>query len=93
MKNFSVWSRSRLFCLEPEPTQVGRSRSRLRDLSNQEPEPPKKVAAPQHCFLEKWNLQKKLWLKAFFIIGAGAGAGEKMLGAGPGPTDHWQIVT
>ena len=37
------------FCLEPEPTQVGRSRSRLRDLGHQEPEPPKKVAAPQHC--------------------------------------------
>ena len=32
------------FCLEPEPelTQVGRSRSRLRDLGHQEPEPPKK---------------------------------------------------
>ena len=38
------------FCLEPEPTQVGRSRSWLRDLGYQEPEPPKKVAAPQHCF-------------------------------------------
>ena len=41
------------FCLEPEPTQVGqsRSRSRLRDLGDlePEPEPPKKVAAPQHC--------------------------------------------
>ena len=38
------------FCLEPEPTQVGRSRSRLRDLGDLEPElePPKKVAAPQH---------------------------------------------
>ena len=34
------------FCLEP--TQVGRSRSRLRDLGDLEPEPPKKVAAPQH---------------------------------------------
>ena len=41
------------FCLEPEPTQVGRSRSRLRDLGHLEPElePPKKVAAPQHRFL------------------------------------------
>ena len=45
------------FCLEPEPepTQVGRSwsRSRLRDLGDlePEPEPPKKVAALQHCFL------------------------------------------
>ena len=37
------------FCLEPEPTQVGRSRSRLRDLGHLEPEPPKKVVAPQHC--------------------------------------------
>ena len=40
------------FSLEPEPTQEGRSRSRLRDLGHQEPElepePPKKVAAPQH---------------------------------------------
>ena len=35
------------FCLEP--TQFGRSRSRLRDLGL--PEPPKKVAAPQHCLL------------------------------------------
>ena len=39
------------FCLELEPTQVGRSRSRLRDLGHLEPEPPKKVAAPQHCFV------------------------------------------
>ena len=40
-------SRSRLdplFCLEPEPTQFGRSRSRLRDIRL--PEPPKKVPAP-----------------------------------------------
>ena len=36
------------FCQEPEPTQFGRSRSRLRDLGLPEPEPPKKVAAPQH---------------------------------------------
>ena len=48
------------FCLEPEPepTQVGRSRSwsRLRDLGDlelePEQEPPKKVAAPQHCSIE-----------------------------------------
>ena len=39
------------FCLEPELTQVGRSQSRLQDLGHQEPEPPKKVVAPQHCFL------------------------------------------
>ena len=38
------------FCLEPEPTQEGRSRIRLRDLGHPGPEPPKKVAAPQH-----WN--------------------------------------
>ena len=44
------------FCLElePEPTQVGQSRSRsqLRDLGDLElePEPPKKVAAQQHWF-------------------------------------------
>ena len=41
------------FTPEPEPTQVGRSRSQLRDLGHleqeQEPEPPKKVAVPQHC--------------------------------------------
>ena len=38
------------FCLEPEPTQVGRtwSRSRLRDLGDLDPELPKNVAAPQH---------------------------------------------
>ena len=30
------------FCLEPEPTQFGRNRSRLRDLGLPEPEPPKK---------------------------------------------------
>ena len=34
----AAWSR--LFCLEPEPTQFGRSR--LRDLGLPEPEPPKK---------------------------------------------------
>ena len=53
MKSFSAWSRGRLeppfFCLEPEPTQFSRVRSRLRDLGLPEPEPPEKVAAPQHC--------------------------------------------
>ena len=34
-------------CLEPQPTQLGRSR--LRDLGHPEPEPPNKVAAPQQC--------------------------------------------
>ena len=38
----------RISVAEPEPTQVGRSRSRLRDLGYLEPEPPNKVAAPQH---------------------------------------------
>ena len=33
-----------------EPTQVGRSRSQLRYLGHQEPELPKKVAAPQRCW-------------------------------------------
>ena len=60
------------FCLEPEPTQVGRSRSRLRDLGHQElePEPPKKVAAPQHCinqvvlckmFITSFNILKTIF--------------------------------
>ena len=40
----ATWSR--LFCLEPEPTLFGSSRSRLQDLRLLEP--PKKVAAPQH---------------------------------------------
>ena len=41
--------RAAFFLLEPEPTQVGWSWSQswLRDLGHQEPEPPKKVAAPQ----------------------------------------------
>ena len=43
------------FCLEPEPTQVGRSRIRLRDLGHPEPEAPKKVAAPQHCVNQSCN--------------------------------------
>ena len=42
----AAWSR--LFCLEPEPTQFVQSRNRLQDLGLPEPEPPKKVAAPQH---------------------------------------------
>ena len=56
MTNFSVWSLSRLeppFCLEPEPdpTQFGRSRSRLQDHGLPELEQPKKVAAPQHWYV------------------------------------------
>ena len=44
------------FCLEPEPTQVGRSR--LQDLGHQEPEPPKKVAAPQHCIKRYYKVSQ-----------------------------------
>ena len=36
--------------MEPETSLVAWSRSRLRDPGHQEPEPPKKVAAPQHCY-------------------------------------------
>ena len=52
ISNVSVWSRSRLELFLPgtEPTNSGRSR--LRDLGLPEPEPPKKVAAPQHCLLQ-----------------------------------------
>ena len=49
MKTFRYGAGAAFFCLEPELTQVGRSQSRLLDLGNPEPEPPKKVAAPQHC--------------------------------------------
>ena len=42
MKNFSVWSRRRLF--------LPRAGVGSGTLANQEPEPPKKVAAPQHCY-------------------------------------------
>ena len=52
MTNFSKWSRNRLFCLEL--TQFGWRRSRLRDLELLEPEPLKKVAAPQHCLTSSW---------------------------------------
>ena len=48
---YGAGSGAAFFCLEPEPTQSGRSRSRLRDLGLPEPEPPKKVAAPQHWLL------------------------------------------
>ena len=41
----AAWSRSRL-----EPPYFAWSWSWLRDLGFPEPEPPKKVAAPQHCF-------------------------------------------
>ena len=45
-----VWrAGAAFFCLEPESTHFGRSRSRLRDLGH--PEPPQKVAAPQHWIL------------------------------------------
>ena len=41
------------FCLEPEPTQLGRSR--LRDLGHPEPELPEKVAALQHWGSYNWD--------------------------------------
>ena len=49
------------FCLEPEPTQVVRSRSQVRDLGHPELELPKKVTAPQYWWGErklKWVCQK-----------------------------------
>ena len=54
------------FCLEPEPTQVGRSRSQFRDLGHQEPElePPKKVAAPQH-----WARPKNIPVVGTTVLG------------------------
>ena len=44
--------RAASFGLELEQTKVGLSPSRslLRDLGHQEPEPLKKVADPQHCY-------------------------------------------
>ena len=41
MKNFSVLygTGAASFCLKPEPTQVGRSWSRVQDLGHQEAEP------------------------------------------------------
>ena len=51
----AAWSR--LFLPGAEPTQVCRSRSRLRDLGYQEPEPPNKVAAPQHWSAYKNKLK------------------------------------
>ena len=53
---FLCWEPEPLFFArrEPEPTQFGRSR--LRDLGLPEPEPPKKVAAPQHCLKLRRNL-------------------------------------
>ena len=69
------------FCLEPEPTQVGRSRSRLRDLGNQEPEPPKKVAAPQHWYKQS-SIHSFIYL--LFSFFAGSGSGTLILGPDPG---------
>ena len=54
------------FTLEPEPTQVGRSRSRLRDLGHLEPEPPKKVAAPQHWFIRESGIFS--WIRNYFFF-------------------------
>ena len=51
------------FCLEPEPTHVGwsQSRSQLQDLGHQEPEPPKKVVAPQHCTVYTYGKKGKIF--------------------------------
>ena len=51
------------FCLEPEQTQVGRSRRRLWDLGDLEPEPPKKVASQQHWFKENQILADLLLIQ------------------------------
>ena len=42
-------------CLEPEPTQFGRSWSRLQDLGI----PPKKVPAPQHWLKDPYHEPEK----------------------------------
>ena len=71
MKNFSVWSRSRL---EPELTQVGRSRSRLRDLGHLEPEPPKKSGSSatllcvRHTSFFLQCFRREQSLKGFYIL-------------------------
>ena len=62
MKNVSVWSRSRLeppqpgaafFCPRAEDDPIWSEQESaplwLQDLGLPEPEPPKKVTAPQHC--------------------------------------------
>ena len=50
---------SRLFWLEPEPTQFLSEPEWLQDLGLPELEPPKKVGAPQHwssvCFALSWE--------------------------------------
>ena len=62
--------------MEPEPPGAAwsrlflpwsRSRSRLRDLGHLElePEPPKTVAAPQHCLFQR---EKKMYVKLFSIF-------------------------
>ena len=65
MKNF-IGAGAAFFGLEPEPTQFGRRR--LQDLGLPEPEPPKKVAAPQHCsepclylLLCRWTGPRTCW--------------------------------
>ena len=59
MRNVSVWSWCRLFCLESEPTQFGRSRSRLRDLWL--PEPPATLAITEYH-------KKYVSMRFFFIL-------------------------
>ena len=42
---------------------------RLRGLERPEPEPPKKVAAPQHCFSENTNvLRHNFWCRKAILI-------------------------
>ena len=55
------------FCLELEQALFGRSRSRLRDFGHPEPEPPKKVAAPQHWLIQYRNCQRQI---QFCVIAA-----------------------
>ena len=72
------------FTLEPEPelTQVGRSRSRLRDLGHLEPEPPKKVAAPQH-WLRTYTRRSQHGLMNYFELHTYRGTVGKHCGKEP----------
>ena len=75
------------FCLEPEPTQFGRSRSRLRDLELPEPEPPKKVADPQHCSLQKY------WCETISLRGRPVSIGARLSLEEGGLPDQYRINT
>ena len=57
------------FSLEPEPTQVGWSRSRLRDLGHQEPEPPKKSGGSATLLYDEPRIFSKWgWILGGFVI-------------------------